>query len=621
MRINVFDCEGNGLKPTKIWCISANFNGKIKTTDSYEKMRSFLQNAEVLVGHNIIRWDIPNLERVLDIKITAKLVDTLAISWYIEPYKVIHGLEAWGEYFGVPKPPIPDWDNLPLEDYMERCEEDVKINTKLWDKQWKQLLKLYGSAEEVWRFIDYLMFKMDCARQQEKNRWKLDKGRCSEGLAELIQAKEEKVVELAALMPKVPVKAKKARPKKCFKQCGSESVTGSAWFALLKERNLPRDYDGVLEVVTSYKEPNPGSSPQLKSWLYSLGWKPITFEYKRNKDTNETRKIEQINLKHGQGLCQSVKELYQHEPNLKVLEGLSILTHRISILNGFLNTVDEDGYIQAQIQGFTNTLRFRHKVVLNLPGVDKAYGELIRGCLICPGGYELCGADMSSLEDRTKQHYMWKHDPDYVRDMMTPDFDPHIDLATFSGALDPLKAKGFKEKTLVEAIKKEVGAVRKVYKQVNYACVYGAGGPTVARSAGVSEHAGYILVEKYWLRNWSVKAIAEEQITKTCHGTKWLFNPVSRFWYSLRHEKDRFSTLNQGTGVYCFDMWIKHCQDGGPPIIGQMHDEGIWLVRTGIRDKVEKHLRNAIHYTNEELQLNRELDIDVQFGMSYADIH
>ena len=57
--------------------------------------------------------------------------------------------------------------------------------------------------------------------------------------------------------------------------------------------------------------------------------------------------------------------------------------------------------------GLTNTLRFKHaKPLVNLPAVDKPYGKEIRGCLTCPEGYTLCGADMTSLEDTTKRHYM-----------------------------------------------------------------------------------------------------------------------------------------------------------------------------------------------------------------------
>jgi DNA polymerase I-like protein with 3'-5' exonuclease and polymerase domains len=172
-----------------------------------------------------------------------------------------------------------------------------------------------------------------------------------------------------------------------------------------------------------------------------------------------------------------------------------------------------------------------------------------------------------------------------------------------------------------KALYKRIAASRKTYKQVNYSCVYGAGGATVGRSAGVSAHKGGQLVEAYWKRNWSVKAIAEAQVVKVCGGTKWLYNPVSRFWYSLRHEKDRFSTLNQGTGVYCFDMWVMKVRSKGLPIIGQMHDEIIGLVRKGLRERATAVCKWAVGEVNKMLKLNRELDVDVQFGNSYAEIH
>lgn len=167
----------------------------------------------------------------------------------------------------------------------------------------------------------------------------------------------------------------------------------------------------------------------------------------------------------------------------------------------------------------------------------------------------------------------------------------------------------------------KVAALRKLYKAANYACVYGAGGGTVARSAGIPEKEGASLVEVYWERNWSVKAVAAEQEVKVCNGGMWLYNPVSKFWYSLRYEKDRFSTLNQGTGVYCFDTWIKHFRSKRSQLTGQMHDEVILCIKKGYRDNCRGLLQWAIDKTNEELNLNRELEIDIQFGNSYADIH
>ncbi|MNI06789.1 DNA polymerase I [compost metagenome] len=620
----VFDVEGDGLKPTKLHCISMCVNDKIYHTTDYDRMRDFFSKADVLIGHNIIRWDIPQIERLLGITIKARLVDTLALSWYLSPNTKKHGLAEWGEYFGEQKPPIEDWDNLPIEEYINRCRKDVSINVKLWHKQWKELLKLYGDADKAWRLIDYLTFKMDCAREQERSRWLLDVPKCTELSQRLTVLREEKVKELGLVMPKVPQTKVRTKPKKPFKLNKEPSEAGKAWFALLEAQGLPREYEGVVEEIVGWDEPNPGSVPQIKAWLTSLGWVPETFEFKRDKATGDVRQIPQINLKEGKGVCPSIKKLFKKEPNLAVLDGLSILTHRIALLNGFLANVDEDGYVQAQVQGLTNTLRFKHRVVVNLPGIDKPYGADIRGCLVCPEGFELAGSDMMSLEDRTKQHFMWPHDPEYVKEMLSPDFDPHIDLAVFAGLMSyedgqlyKAADKEFEHTEIYKGLKR----VRAVGKKVNYTAVYGAGGAAIGRAAGQSKQKGEALKEVYWKRNWSVLAIAAEQIVKKCLGGMWLFNPVSELWYSLRYEKDRFSTLNQGTGVYCFDKWIMEFRKKRPQLTGQMHDEVILTVKKGYREQVVKLLKDSIVVVNDELKLNRELDVDVQFGDSYASIH
>lgn len=614
MKVNVFDIEADGFTPTKVHVLSVHDGETIKSTASYDNMRSWMLKTEVMVAHNCVRYDLPALRRLLGVDTKARIVDTLALSWYLFPNRVLHGLESWGEEFGVPKPIITDWENLSYDEYRHRCEEDVKINLRLWNKCWEYLLRLYGSEEAAWKLIDYLTFKMECAADQEAVKWKLDVDRCRSLIDRLTPQKEQKLVELAQAMPKVAVYKTTTKPAKMFKKNGELSESGRKWNDLTLDPTVTE-----MTVVHSYKEPNPNSHQQVKDWLYALGWVPETFEFKRNKETNEVRKIPQVNVK-GEGVCPSIKKLFAVEPKLEVLDGLSILSHRISIVEGFLSNVDSDGFIKAEIAGLTNTLRFKHSVLVNLPGVDKSYGEDIRGCLITPEGYELVGSDMSSLEDRTKQHYMWEFDPEYVMEMTTPDFDPHIDLAVFAGAMKPLDAAIYKLGEDKERVK-ELKGVRHVYKTVNYACVYGAGGETIGRSAGVSTADGKKLQEAYWRRNWSVKAIAEAQLTKQVFGQMWLYNPVSCLWYSLRADKDRFSTLNQGTGVWCFDCWIKHVKRNGFPIVGQFHDEFIGLIKLGSRERATTHINNAMRATNEELKLNRELGCSIQFGDNYADIH
>ncbi len=106
-------------------------------------MREWLLSQKVLIGHNIANWDIPQLERVLNIKITAKLIDTLYLSWYLYPLRQLHGLEWWGQEFGVEKPVVKDWHNLSVAEYTHRCQEDVRINKLLWEKQKAYLNAIY----------------------------------------------------------------------------------------------------------------------------------------------------------------------------------------------------------------------------------------------------------------------------------------------------------------------------------------------------------------------------------------------------------------------------------------------------------------------------------------------
>lgn len=615
MKVQVFDIEANGLKPTKIHCLSANLNGKVRSTDNYGNMRSFLSKAEYLVGHNIIRYDIPVLKKLLNIKIKAKLIDTLALSWYLEPYRLRHGLEEYGEELGVKKPSIVDWDNLPIEEYMHRCNQDVEINQRVWDRQWSQLLELYGSEEEALRFIDYLMFKMSCARKQEELGWKLDVQKVKASIEKLSLDKEKKTQELIEAMPKVAVYAEKKKPAKPYKINGELSKSGEEWFAFLKEQSLPANREESVTYIKGWKEPNPNSSDQIKDWLFSLGWKPATFDYKKT-DTGDTRTIPQVqqDKAKGPGLCESVKALFDKEPKLELLEGLSILTHRLSILHGFLDNVDENGYVQAQIQGFTNTLRFKHKVLVNLPGVDKLYGSDIRGCLVAPDGYELAGSDMTALEDNTGRHYMFPYDPDYVEEMSKEGYDPHLDLARSSRKITEEEYHQGRED-------KRIKLIRKNYKAGNYACKYGAQAKKLALTLGISVKEAQEIVDAYWDRNWSVKEVADACETKVCLGQMWLYNPISKFWYSLRHDKDRFSTLNQGTGVYCFDTYLKYVIDNGPPIIGQFHDEWIAPIRLGNRERLQAHVDKAIQLANEELGLNVKLTVGLAFGENYAEIH
>lgn len=609
--MSIFDIEANGLLDTvtKIHCLSYYKDGKVYSLTDYEDIKSWVLDQKILIGHNIIAYDIPTLEKILGITITAKLYDTLAISWVLNYDRPKHGLESYGEEYGVPKPVVTDWQNLSIEEYVHRCEEDVKINQRLWDNSIKELLLIYNhDKKELDRYLQYLTFKMKCAVKAYEEGWDCDIDSINNSLDTLYSLQEQKIKELKEVMPKVSKYKTKTKPKVMYKKDGTFSVAGENWY-ILTEGKIDVE---KIEVFDRYEEPNPKSDPQIKDWLFSLGWKPNIYKYEK-KDGKE-KKIPQVRQE-GE-LTESVRELIEEHPSVEILDGFTIINHRIGFFEA-LKRGYKDGKVRADISGFTNTLRFRHKEPLaNIPGVDKPWGKEIRGCLTASQGHILCGADMVSLESTTKRHYMYPFDPEYVEEMSKPGFDEHLDLAKHAGAVTQKQIELYNQTG-----DKEVKKIRKAYKTTNYSAIYGVGPPKLSRELGCSLHKATQLLEAYWSRNHAVKKFVATCETKLVKGKLWVYNPVSKFWYSLRAEKDIFSTVNQSTGVYCFDTWLYFYLQERPNIIGQFHDESINKLKETEQEIHRQTLLRAIKKTNDKLKLNVELKIDIKFGYTYAEIH
>ena len=378
----IFDIETYGLNPDKIHCMvfvdTKSEVSKCTFTGDYEYMKEILLSGEPLLGHNIIRYDIPVLEKILNIKIKSRLYDTLPMSWVMNPTRSKHGLDSFYQDFGIPKLKIDDWENLSFQDYVDRCTNDVMITDALWNNLLPRFLKVYGCKKMLDKFFRYLEFKMDCAKEAERQGWKLDVDLAHSLLDEWTRLQEEKIKELVKVMPMRKLYKTQTRPKVYQKKDGSLSSHGKKWKDLLEEHGLPSDYIGEVTVVKGTEDPNPNSTDQVKDWLFSLGWKPCTYKYNKNKETGEEKKVEQIR-KNGE-LTESVKLLIDKNPAVGVLDGLTVLQHRLGIVKGFVDC-EEDGYVKAEIDGLTNTLRFKHKKPLvNLPSVEKQYGKEIRSC-------------------------------------------------------------------------------------------------------------------------------------------------------------------------------------------------------------------------------------------------
>jgi len=701
----VFDIEADGLldEATLMHVLSYRLadgrGGSIKG-DAEERIRNFFQhhldNNIPVIAHNGISYDVPLVEKLLGMDLSKLMViDTLALSWYLNYDRKRHGLDSFHEDYGIEKPEIEDWENLTYEEYKFRCEEDVKINVALWEDLKERLEDMYSLAqkeidpgnvggtrafpeEEIYidrykggsvedainRILTFLMFKMDCLRLQEETGWLVDEELLESSIkdieAKLADAKEQ----VEKLMPRVPKYSVRKKPAKPFKTNGELSVSGENWKKIVEDYNskslddmgnrlvIKSNKEGELKVLKDYEDPNVGSPQQVKDFLFSKGWKPQTFKYVRDEEAftawveskpkkganhfewsdwkerrPEDRAIPQISVDGDEGkeLCESLEELAEEVPEILMYTNYNLLKHRLGVLEGFKKNL-KGGKLRARASGFTNTLRLKHAEIVNLPGIHRPYGDVVRGVLIAGRGKVSMGSDLSSLEDRSKHHFMLPHDPDYVATMQEEDFDPHILMALTAGLITKEDFNKFKE-----GIKSpQAVEARRAGKTANYAAVYGSGPPTLARAAGVDLETGKKLHEGYWELNWSVKAISEEQVVIVDkRGGRWLINPINGFCYSLRKDADRFSTLCQGSGAFFFDMWVDEVLTGMEKKWGkrtftaQFHDEMVIIInnREKFKASLEKIVRDSIDKVSDKFKLRRRLGCDVQFGQRYSEIH
>lgn len=614
----IIDLDGDGE-----WCLSGE--------DMQEHLQSFLSRGHTLVMHNGVCYDGEVLKYFgYDLGDT-RIIDTLLISHYLYPERKRHGLDLWGEELGVKKPVVTDWEGLTQDEYNYRVMQDCRIQKLLWQHQ-KSYLSLIYSGEDVYtlKVVDALMWKAEQQRIQQSTKWKLDIAKAESLLCLLEQERDQKIEALALEMPKRKVLKKKQRPSKPYKSDGTLSSTGVAWEDLCATNGIPFDYDGTVEVVVGETDPNPASPTQVKDWLYSLGWQPTTFKYVKEAD-GEPKKIPQVNVAGGE-VCESVALLADKDPAILHLKGLGILKHRSGLVSGFLRD-QKNGCLTARSGGLTNTLRCQHREVVNLPSSRVPYGEDIRGCLVARDGYVLLGSDLSSLENRLGHHFMMKFDPDYVSTMLEADYDPHLQVAMTAGLLTKDDISFYKDVDSGRLLEYDAGrmktlkGIRSAGKTVNYASVYGAGAATIARAAGVSLKLAKTLHQGYWDLNWSVKKVASLTEVKTVQGQMWQYNPISGLWYSLRADKDRFSTLIQGSGAYAFDRWLwwtqKLCKEAGVAyrLIATFHDEMVVEVDKTMTETYQKLVDQALVCTNTELSLRRDLGCTIQFGDRYSEIH
>ena len=220
----VFDIETDGLDASVIWCIVAK---DIDTNQVHsfcperiEEGLELLEKSKLLIGHNIVGFDIPVLKKLTDISFKdKKVIDTLVLSRLANPERDGHGLKPWGFRLDYHKGSMEEEDfNEYTPKMLEYCINDVELNTLVFQELLKELK---GFGEECVKIEHEVA---DILKKQENHGFYLDVVK-AERLLALFREENAKIVEeVHKVFTPRKVKVKSVVPK--FKKNGTLSKQG-----------------------------------------------------------------------------------------------------------------------------------------------------------------------------------------------------------------------------------------------------------------------------------------------------------------------------------------------------------------------------------------------------------
>jgi DNA polymerase I len=465
----VFDTEANGLLDTvtKAHCVCAIIleTGAevIFGPDQIKDGLTLLSQADVLIGHNILRYDLPMLKKVYgwepspetkirDTKVIARLkhpnvmeTDAKYINRGIMPpgkdYRGKHTIAAWGYRLGVKKEheDITDWSTY-TEDMGTRCLSDVRVNAAIWKFLCPE--RYSQQAIELEQDVDVVVWRM------EQCGVPFSREKAGALHVELLAKKDEIEHRLKSQFgfwyaPCTPDPRKSVvRPK--VPRRVTDKKTGQRYRV-----------EGPYTKLKLVKF-NPKSRPHIERVLRKMGWKPTKFTQSGRAEIDE----------------QVVEDICAKFPAMAGLGEYMMVQKRLSQLvdgnQSLLNNVGADGCIHGVINPMgTGTSRASHfgPNLAQVPSAKKPYGDRFRGLFEVPDGWDLVGADQEGLEGRGLGHYMAAFDGGAYAKVLL-EGDPHWRSTIALGFVPPAAIRDKHNQFHV--------ICREGSKRFYYAFVYGA---------------------------------------------------------------------------------------------------------------------------------------------------
>jgi|TARA_R100000084_G_C4654725_1_gene152055 DNA polymerase I-like protein with 3'-5' exonuclease and polymerase domains len=571
----IFDIEADGLNPTVVWCIVAKeLDGDVHTFDNtqIEEGIKFLQTADVLIGHNIIGYDLPALKRLHNAEFRAELEDTLVMSRLYNPIRENgHSLKTWGYRVNCPKQEQPeDFDSYTPE-MLEYCIQDVKLNEKVY----KSLVEEGRSFSKESIVLEQQV--ADVIKDQERNGFYFDSKQAMTLLADLKAKMFDVETEVQQTFKPKWVDDKMVTPYvRKDGQLSKRGLTDDEYNRCMETNNFEPFMRKTLQ------EFNLGSRKQIGEYLIDFGWKPVKFTPTGQPivDEGTLKKIEHIR-------------------EAKLIADYLLYQKRIAQVTSWIDELQGDRVHGGVISNGTITGRMSHRSpnLAQVPNMGSPFGKECRSCWTVPEGYKLVGIDASGLELRMLAHYM--NDQEYINEVVNGD------IHTTNQKLAGLKSRD-QAKTFI------------------YALVYGAGDEKIGKVAGGTRKHGSELKRTFLNNLPALKKLRDRVQQASRRG--FLKGLDGRKIY-VRSQHAALNTLLQGGGAIVMkkalamlDSLLKlNAVDA--KFVANIHDEWQMEVKESQADFVGELAVGCIEKAGEHFQMRCPLTGEYKIGDNWSETH
>jgi len=576
----VFDIETDDLHATEIHCIVAiDENNKQYTFDIIDdnilKGIDFLAEADKLIGHNIIGFDIPVIKKLhgVDLWDKHKVIDTLVLSRLLNPVREKgHSLKVWGTKLGVAKDLPPENFQVYTKDTLKYCIKDVVLNKLLFDYLKKESAGFSKESIELEHHVTYIL------EQQRINGFKIDIEHATNLLSELNCKIKEVQDEVHRTFKPKWVDIKEVTPK--TKQDGTLSKSGLTEYEYADIQASGNMKPFMRKELVEF---NLGSRKQIGEYLISFGWEPKKFTPTGQPIVDE-------------GTLKNIT----HIKEAKLIADFLLYQKRIAQISSWIDSVEDDDRVHGAVLStgaITGRMAHRNPNVAQVPSVSSPYGKECRACWIVDEGNKLVGIDASGLELRLLAHYM--ADEDYINEIINGDI--HTTNQKSAGLESRNQAKTF-----------------------IYALIYGAGDEKLGTIVQGSRKQGKQLRESFINNNPAFKTLRDRVERASARG--YLKGLDGRKIF-IRHKHSALNTLLQGAGAIVMKKALVILSDMlelqtiPAKIVANIHDEWQIEVPESHANGVGALAVRCIEQASREYNLRCPLTGEFNIGDSWYETH